>query len=196
MAFKDFQKHCTECKKNRPCGKYHLYVMKLDPTIWEKERFHEVNPDYVDGSPLYYVGKTKHHPRCRQSQHQRYPKPDEKKCPKCEQKILPRKPRLRCDGCKWSKSFKWTCFCGINPGEHEYKSYWESPSKFVIGHTKGFLLTEPREPLPNSAAAEKAERLLAEKLRKYGYGIWAGHHDQRPKKKANKKKNKVVRRAT
>ena len=35
MPFDDFQKHCTECKKSEPCGKYHLYVMKLDQKIYE-----------------------------------------------------------------------------------------------------------------------------------------------------------------
>tara|TARA_Y100001934_G_C11827383_1_gene528954 strand:- start:101 stop:595 length:495 start_codon:yes stop_codon:yes gene_type:complete len=164
MPFKDYQKHCTECKRGEPCGKYHLYVMKLHPSIWEKKRFREVNPGYIYGSPLYYVGKTKHHPRCRQSQHQNY---------------------------STERESKWKCYCQVNPGRHPYKGPWESPSRFVRGYTDGYLLAEPRDPLPDSKSAENAERLLAEKLRRDGCGVWAGHHDMRPKKKKKKKRRKT-----
>ena len=94
MAFRDYQKHYTECKYGEPCGKYHLYLMKLNPTIKRKKRFKEANPDYVEGQPLYYVGKTKHHPRCRQSMHQTY----KKNRPSEMAKLLP--------GLTWKQRFR------------------------------------------------------------------------------------------
>ena len=152
MPFQDFQKHCTECKKGEPCGKYHLYVMKLHSTIWKKKNFRKANPKYVDGSPLYYVGKTQHHPRCRQSQHQNY-----------SQEGNP----------------KWTCYCQVKPGRHAYTSLWQSPSKIAGPHTDGYLLAKPRDPFPDSDSAGEAEFQLAEQLRQDGCGVWAGHHDRK-----------------
>ena len=150
MPFRDFQKHCTECKKGEPCGKHHLYVMKLDPSILEKRKFRKANPNYVDGQPLYYVGMTKHHPRCRQSQHQNYSK---------------------------EGNTKWTCYCQLRPGRHAYKWLGERPSSVVWGHTKGHLRAKPLAPWPDKESAEEAERELAEQLRQDGCGVWAGHHD-------------------
>ena len=65
--FDDFQKHCTECEKGTPCGKYHVYVLTLDPKIAvEKKRFRLANPDTYETGEALYVGKTECVPRCRQ----------------------------------------------------------------------------------------------------------------------------------
>ena len=152
MAFRDYQKHCTECERGKPCGKYHLYVMILKPTITNKRRFQEANPDYVDGQPLYYVGKTKHHPRCRQSMHQSYKK---------------------------KGNSKWRCYCHISPGPNHCAGFWNNPSFFVSAHTDGYLKSVELRPYPDTDSATKAERALAKKLRKQGYGVWSGHHDQK-----------------
>ena len=152
MAFRDYQKHCTECKYGEPCGKYHLYLMKLNPTIKRKKRFKEANPDYVEGQPLYYVGKTKHHPRCRQSMHQTYKKTGHP---------------------------KWQCYCQVSPGSNDFEGFWHNPSFFVRKHTKGYLKSVELRPYSNTEAAARAERALANRLRKQGCGVWAGHHDQK-----------------
>ena len=152
MAFRDYQKHCTECKYGEPCGKYHLYLMKLNPTIKRKKRFKEANPDYVEGQPLYYVGKTKHHPRCRQSMHQTYNKTGHP---------------------------KWQCYCQVSPGSNDFEGFWQNPSFFVRKHTKGYLKSVELRPYSNTKAAAMAERALANRLRKQGFGVWAGHHDQK-----------------
>ena len=150
MAFRDYQKHCKECKRDEPCGGYHVYVMILKPTILEKKKFQEKNPDYVKGKPCYYVGKTEHHPRCRQSMHQNYSK---------------------------DKPTQWKCFCHISPRMNDYEGFWNNPSFFVLGHTDGFLKQMRLKPSSTSADAIKEERRIRDKLREQGFGVWAGHHD-------------------
>ena len=69
MSFDDFQRHCKKCKKGEPCGEYHVYVMELSKDVIDSTKFRKVNPNYKPGMDCVYVGKTAHHPRCRQSMH-------------------------------------------------------------------------------------------------------------------------------
>ena len=40
-------------------GEYQVYVLRLEGRLWEKEKaFRERNPEFVEGSPLVYVGST------------------------------------------------------------------------------------------------------------------------------------------
>ena len=152
MPFDDFQKHCTECKKSEPCGKYHLYVMKLDHKIYEgKKKFRLFNPDCDRNKDFYYIGMTKHHPRCRQSQHQSY---------------NPNNPNNT-----------WICYCNESPGKNSY-GFTNKPSKFIQGYTDGHLLREQLDPFDDKLSAEKGERLLGLKYREKGFGVWRGHHEK------------------
>ena len=168
QGFRDFQKHCKECRHGEPCAKYHVYVMSVHKSILEsrkkKEKLMAVNPDYIEGSEIFYVGKTEHHPRCRQSQHKNYKK---------------------------DSNNKWTCYCQRSAGLNKFKGFIHQPSTFVKGHTSCFLkpkLYRDRNPLPTSAAAEEAEKKLAADLRKQGFAVWAGHHDAETLKQQKKAK--------
>ena len=126
--------------------------MILHQTILEKKKFRKKNPQYVEGDPCYYVGKTEHLPRCRQSMHQNYSR----------------------DG-----NMRWKCYCHISPGMNDYEGFWNNPSFFVLGHTDGYLKQMRLVPKPTSAAAIKEEGRLAKELRSQGFGVWAGHHDSK-----------------
>ena len=148
MAFDDFQKHCAECEKGRPCGNYHLYAMRLEKSILKKKKFRVENPNYKEGKPCLYVGSTEHVPRCRQSMHQ-----------------------SRRTG---TKKDKWTCYCGLYPPRNPYHDFIHNPSKFVKGHTKGLLSPwhfVESNPVKKEKARKKEEE-LAEDLRAKGYGVW------------------------
>jgi len=148
--FREFEKHCTQCQRGQPCGKSHLYVMIVDPTIMEKKKFREANPDYVEGMPCFYVGKTEHVPRCRQSQHQ------------------------------GKQKGTWRCYCGKEGTTNTLEFWHKPSTvvkDYTEGFLKADLFRDwnPVEP----EVAEEREAELAAHLRKQGYGIWAGHHDKK-----------------
>ena len=105
MAFDNFQKHCSKCKKGEPCGQYHLYVMTVDPRIWKSKRkakFREKNEaTYEEGMEMLYVGMSECVPRCRQSKHHNY--------------------RAGGEG-------RWTCYCGNHGKRNKYGGWWDKPS--------------------------------------------------------------------
>lgn len=153
MPFDDFQKHCPKCKKGKPCGGYHIYAIRLEKSIWKKKKFRKANPNYKEGRPCLYIGKTQHVARCRQSQHQ-----------------------SRRTG---TDKDRWTCYCGKDSASNKYESFINNPSKFIRGHTKGLL--SPRHfrdwnPVTKENATE-VEQEVARTLRDLNYGVWAGHHD-------------------
>lgn len=160
MPFDDFQKHCRKCKKGKPCGQYHIYVLTVDPRLKKgkrkkKVRFREINPDtYEDGKPVY-VGKCECTPRCRQSKHRDY------------------NPH---------KKTEWNCYCGKYKPTNIYNKFRDKPSSihdFLKGDY-GYLqpkLFKNLNPFNTSEEAIKAEGKLATQLRKEGYAVWAGHHD-------------------
>lgn len=37
---------------------HNIYVIELDPTVLEKKKFREANPQYIEGKPCVYVGMT------------------------------------------------------------------------------------------------------------------------------------------
>lgn len=49
--------------------KYYVYVIRLKEEVLEKKKFREVNPDYKEGKPCYYVGSTGKTPEIRAEQH-------------------------------------------------------------------------------------------------------------------------------
>ena len=158
MAFNSYQKHCTKCKKSKPCSQRHIYVMELDSKVLELKKFKETNPNYEQGMPCVYVGKSIHHPKCRQSMHN------------------------NCKPGSWQGK-KWTCYCKKKPGINEATLATRSSS--VVGkYMTGYLLPQlyksvnpQRGPNNNSMA----EEILAAELRSQGYGVWAGHHDSKSK---------------
>ena len=148
MAFDNFEKHCPKCRKGKQCGDYHLYAMRLEKSILEKQKFRDEYPNYKECIPCLYVGKTEHVPRCRQSMHQSRRTGTEKD--------------------------KWTCYCGLYPTRNHYHEFIHNPSNFVKGHTKGLLSPwHFRDSNPvKMGDAKKAEKKLAKELRFKGYGVW------------------------
>ena len=162
MAFDDFQKHCEECKKGKPCGQFHVYVMTVDPRLKvgkrsKKVRFRKINPNTHQNGEALYVGKCECSPRCRQSKHRNY---DSK------------------------KTTRWSCYCGKYEYSNLYQQYRDTPTSihdFVKGEY-GYL--QPKRfkklnPFKTSEDAEIAEEELAIQLRKDGFAVWAGHHDDK-----------------
>ena len=162
MASDDFQKHCKKCKKGEPCGQFHVYVLTVDPRLKEgrrskKIRFRKVNPDtHENGEPLY-VGKCECSPRCRQSKHRNYDS---------------------------NKSTKWYCYCGKYESTNSYHRYRDNPTSIHDFLKGGYGYLQPKHfrklnPFKTSEEAEIAEEKLAIQLRKDGYAVWAGHHDDK-----------------
>ncbi|HIF45963.1 MAG TPA: hypothetical protein EYQ73_04095 [Candidatus Poseidoniales archaeon] len=162
MVFDDFQKHCSMCEKGKPCGKYHLYVLTIDPRLKvgktsKKNRFRQVNPTTHEEGEGLYVGKCECAPKCRQSKHRTY---------------NPKKETL------------WTCYCGKYKSSNLYKKYRDNPTSihnFLKGEY-GFLkpkLFKKLNPFETSAEAIEAEAKLAISLRENGYAVWAGDHDDK-----------------
>ena len=154
--FDDFQKHCTECEKGTPCGKYHVYVLTLDPKIAvEKKRFRLANPDTYETGEALYVGKTECVPRCRQEKHR---------------------------GFESFESSTWRCFCGLRSEINKYHPIRDRPTKVKEYLKGGYGFLKPKlfkrlNPFDQSSEALEAEAALAVRLRQQGYAVWAGHHD-------------------
>lgn len=158
--FDDFQKHCTACEKGTPCGKYHVYVLTLDPRMRtgstsKKKRFRRANPTtHSTGTPVY-VGKSECVPRCRQHKHQNYTDPS---------------------------TSRWRCYCGQYAEGNKYVQFRDTPTS-VRNYLKGdygYLIPKlfrGLNPFETSEEAEAAEGELAVALRDAGYAVWAGHHD-------------------
>ncbi len=163
MAFRNFQKHCRECRKGKPCGKPHLYALELDSAILQRKWFKRVNPDYVQGMMCLYVGQTGHLPKCRSSVHQHWVKGPWK-----QRKSLNLTYLCYCSGAMQRKKF--TKNTGASPKVKPFNTC------FLIGR-----LFKPFNPVQESEDREEKEADLAEHLRGKGYGVWAGHHDSRVK---------------
>ena len=161
MAFDNFQKHCRECRKGKPCGKPHLYALELDSAILERKWFSRVNPNYVQGMMCLYVGQTGHLPKCRSSVHQNWVKGGWE-----QRKRLNLTYLCYCSGSMEKKKF--TKKTGASPKVNPFNTF------FLIGR-----LFKSFNPVQEGEDREEKEKEMAEKLRSRGYGVWAGHHDRR-----------------
>lgn len=156
MEFTAFQKHCKRCKKGNPCSRRHVYAMLLEPEVLSRKKFFkDVNPDYKDGMLCLYVGKTIHHPRCRQSMHN------------------------NCKTGAWEGE-TWICYCNKKPGVNACSLSTRGSGK-VGKYNTGFLkpsLHKDFNPQRGPKENSDAEVALSAHLRRLGYGVWAGHLDQ------------------
>ena len=146
----NYAKHCRRCKPDRPCKRRHVYAMELDSAIAEEPWFLEMNPDYQEGKPCLYVGKTIHHPLCRKSMH------------------------MNCRGEDWNEQV-WTCVCHRKPGVNACGFGNKTSRSRVSRHMTGFLrprlykyINPQRGPAPN----DEAEYQLAMDLRAKGMGVY------------------------
>lgn len=48
---------------------YHVYVIELDPRVWQEPRFRQANPDYTGACGYVYVGMTGLDPDLRFDRH-------------------------------------------------------------------------------------------------------------------------------
>jgi hypothetical protein len=53
----------------RAAHRYHVYVVELDPRVWNEARFREANPDHDRAKPCVYVGMTGLDPDLRFDRH-------------------------------------------------------------------------------------------------------------------------------
>lgn len=60
--------YCPKCSA-RACGKYHVYVVELDPQVLRERRFWRENRGAMRDPECFYVGSTKHSCGCRLGQH-------------------------------------------------------------------------------------------------------------------------------
>ena len=149
MSFVDFQKHCMECEKGKPCGKYHIYVLTLQSEVASRDWFLEANPDYVDGRECLYVGMTSHLPKCRASQHQ------------------------FCHVGNWEGK-EYICYCS-GKGELKACSIGTRGSGKIGKYNKYLLrkkLFRRHNPQNDQQSSKQAEESLAGALRRMGYGVW------------------------
>jgi len=154
MAFDAFHKHCKRCKKGNPCSRRHVYVMELNLDVLNQTKFKDANPNYKDGMDCVYVGKTSHHPRCRQSMHN------------------------NCKVGDWDGK-SWTCYCKKKSGLNACSLATRTSGrvgKFMTGYLKPSLYKK-FNPQRGSSNNSEAEEKLATNLRELGYGVWAGHLD-------------------
>ena len=163
MAFTDFQKHCPECRKGKPCGKAHVYALELDRSILRGGWFSEANPDYIEGRLCLYVGETGHLPKCRASAHQH-----------CKKK-----------GGAWEGK-TYFCYCGgmgrridCTKGSKGAKERVAKHNKFTL-IPKLFKEIEDEDgnklgnPIQKNEDRKKREESLAKHLKSLGYGVWYG----------------------
>jgi len=152
----NFQDHCSRCKPDQPCKRRHVYAIELKPEVKDEPKFKEQNPNYVEGNPCVYVGRTSHHPRCRLDMHK------------------------NCGRDTWESS-DWFCYCWKNPGENRCTKRTRTVRKFISKHMTGFLrkkMYKKWNPQRGVADNKKAEFELAEELRRQGIGAYT---DAKPK---------------
>ena len=116
--------------------------------VVEKKKFRDANPDYVKGKDCLYVGKTTHHPKCRQSMHN------------------------NCKSKDW-KEKNWTCYCWKSNGSNKCELV-NLASKFVAPYNTGYLQRvhyAHRNPRRYSEAGIE-EKKLAKDLQNEGFGVW------------------------
>ena len=130
--------------------------MELDLEVLNNKKFKNANSDYIDGMPCVYIGKTIHHPRCRQSMHN------------------------NCKVGDWEGE-SWTCYCTKKTGDNLCKLSTRSSSK-VGKYMTGFLMAhlfKDINPQRGSKENSQAEKDLTKHLRTLGFGVWAGHLDSK-----------------
>ena len=120
------------------------------------KKFAEANPAYIKGKDCLYIGKTSHHPRCRQSQH---------------------------NSCKVGdfEGKTWTCYCGKKSNTVNECKISNRTSKIVGKYMTGLMpkrYFKRHNPQASSSESEQVEQQLAKDLRKEGFGVWAGHLDR------------------
>ena len=153
-----FEKHCKRCKRGKPCKRRHVYAMELDSQISTKKWFLEMNPNYKEGKPCVYVGKTIHHPLCRKSMH------------------------MNCRGENW-KEKSWECICskkyGINSCKYGNRTSKKRVSDFMTGYLKPRLY-KYINPQKGANKNSNAELDLAIDLRSLGFGVYtdAKHEEE------------------
>ena len=55
--------------RRRAAHRYHVYVVELDPAVWNEPRFRRANPDHDVTRPCLYVGMTGLDPDLRFDRH-------------------------------------------------------------------------------------------------------------------------------
>ena len=156
MAEINFQDHCRKCKPDEPCKRRHVYAIELKPEVRHEPKFKKQNPDYVEGKPCVYVGKTSHHPLCRLDMH------------------------TNCGRDTWRDS-TWTCICWRSLGENDCTVKTRTARKFISKHLTVHLrkkMYKKWNPQKGLVANRDAESGLAEELRRQGIGAYT---DAKPK---------------
>lgn len=113
---------------------YTLYVIELDPRVWELNKFRKANPSPREDKRCVYVGMSSKAPEQRLEEHLSMTR--NKKGHKLYSTVVARYGKKK-DGLI----------------ERLYRNYQNIPTKKL---------------------AEAAEKRLAERLRKRGYGVWWG----------------------
>lgn len=150
MTRDDFNKHCNRCKHGKPCKRRHVYAIELKPTVLQEPKFIEQNPNYAQGKPCVYVGKTSHHPLCRLDMH------------------------MNCGRDTWQDS-NWTCYCWRSEGINSCTKHTRTARKFISKHMTCYLrknMYKKWNPQRGPAANDDAELGLAEELRSQGIGVF------------------------
>lgn len=154
MPFTAFHKHCQKCREGESCGNFHVYALELREEVLERTWFANANKGYKRGKPCLYIGRTKHLPKCRVSQHE------------------------HCKTGEW-RGKRYMCYCSGSAEQNPCKISNRGSSKVKEFNTyllrgKIFRSYNPQYSNAQNIASEKK---LAEDLRAEGYGIWAGHLD-------------------
>ena len=150
MVQVNFQDHCKRCRPDEPCKRRHVYAIQLKPEVRHEPKFKKQNPNYIEGKPCVYVGKTSHHPLCRLDMH------------------------TNCGRDTWRES-EWTCVCWRSPGKNKCTRKTRTSRKFISRHMTGYLrkkMYKKWNPQKGPQANGDAERDLAEELRSQGIGAY------------------------
>ena len=145
--------HCTKCGKHKKCFKFHLYVIQLDKRILGSKKFLSQNQhiDPKDVKECFYVGETLHKPSCRFKQHKEYF--DEKDGYDCW-----------CEARVKNIPFRGRGRRGKTKGNYFAGKYGIELRPDLYGSLNPISR--------NKDDAIKAEKELADKLRKEGNAVW------------------------
>ena len=62
---------CPACGNKKSCGKHHVYVIELQPSVLDQRKFFPDRTTLSSQPRCFYVGQTSHRPDCRYKQHVR-----------------------------------------------------------------------------------------------------------------------------
>ncbi len=141
--------YCVRCSLHKACGKYHIYVIELDPDIRKNKKFMQKNLRYHSGKACLYIGSTSHTPECRFSQH-----------------------ILHID----KENNQYPCLC---TGKKVFRTFVRSGGKTRGGYFPGLFGMRLRpdlffsfNPISTKKKAMKTEETYAKYLRSQGYAVW------------------------